>query len=52
MMRAASTGSDPRSEMDEVIDIDGDGDSHQTLSVFECERLLAKLAREMPVLAS
>jgi purine-binding chemotaxis protein CheW len=50
MMRAAGTGNDPRSEMDEVIDIDGD--SHQTLSVFECERLLARLAREMPALAA
>jgi purine-binding chemotaxis protein CheW len=34
--------------MDEVIDIDGDGGNHQTLSVFECDRLLAKLARELP----
>ncbi|MFS2002358.1 chemotaxis protein CheW [Duganella sp. CT11-25] len=52
MMRAAGAGNDPRSEMDEVIDIDGDGGSHQTLSVFECGRLLAKLAHEMPALAA
>ena len=52
MMRAAGSGNDPRSEMDEVIDIDGNDGKHLTLSVFECERLLAKLAREMPALAA
>ena len=52
MMRAPSNGNDPRSEMDEVIDIDGEGGIHQTLSVFECDRLLARLARELPALAA
>jgi purine-binding chemotaxis protein CheW len=38
--------------MDEVIDIEGEGDTHQTLSVFECGRLLERMAREIPALAA
>ncbi|WP_444550980.1 chemotaxis protein CheW [Duganella hordei] len=52
MMRNTSAQGDPRSEMEEVIDIEGDGDNHQTLSVFECGRLLQRLAREIPALAA
>jgi len=52
MMRKPSAQGDPRSEMEEVIDIDGEGGQHQTLSVFESERLLQRLAREMPALAA
>jgi purine-binding chemotaxis protein CheW len=52
MMRNPGVQGDPRSEMEEVIDIDGEGDQHKTLSVFECERLLQRLAREMPALAA
>jgi purine-binding chemotaxis protein CheW len=52
MMRNASAHGDPRCEMEEVIDIDGEGDHHKTLSVFECERLLVRLAREMPAVAA
>jgi purine-binding chemotaxis protein CheW len=52
MMRNPSAQGDPRSEMEEVIDIDGEDDQHKTLSVFECERLLQRLAREMPALAA
>ncbi|MYM93470.1 chemotaxis protein CheW [Duganella vulcania] len=52
MMRNTGAHDDPRSEMDEVIDIEGEGDSHKTLSVFECDRLLQRLAREMPALAA
>ena len=52
MMRNANAHGDPRSEMEEVIDIEGEGDSHKTLSVFECDSLLQRLAREMPALAA
>jgi purine-binding chemotaxis protein CheW len=53
LMRSQDTTEDLRSEMDEVIDIGGDGDSaRQTLSVFECERLLQRLAKEMPAMAA
>jgi len=52
MMRNPGAHGDPRSEMDEVIDIDGEGDAHRTLSVFQCERLLERLAREIPALAA
>lgn len=52
MMRNPSAHGDPRSEMDEVIDIEGEGGAHQTLSVFECERLLERLAKEIPALAA
>jgi purine-binding chemotaxis protein CheW len=53
MMRNTSGNDELRSEMDEVIDIDGaGGDGHQTLSVFECDRLIERLAREMPALAA
>ncbi|WP_296000115.1 chemotaxis protein CheW [Rugamonas sp.] len=49
MMRNNSGPADLRNEMDEVIDIDAEGDkAHQTLCVFECERLLQKLALAMP----
>jgi purine-binding chemotaxis protein CheW len=51
-MRNSSANGDPRAEMDEVIDIEGEGDAHQTLSVFQCERLLERLAREIPALAA
>jgi purine-binding chemotaxis protein CheW len=37
--------------MDEVIDI-GEGDARRTLSVFQCDRLLERLAREIPALAA
>ena len=52
MMRNSSVNDGPRGEMEEVIDIEGEGDSHKTLSVFECDRLLQRLAREMPALAA
>lgn len=52
ILRNPGVQGDPRGEMDEVIDLDGEGDSHKTLSVFECERLLQRLAREMPALAA
>ena len=52
MMRNSSAQGDPRSEMDEVIDIEGEGGSHKTLSVFQCERLLERLAKEIPALAA
>jgi purine-binding chemotaxis protein CheW len=52
MMRNSSTNGDPRAEMDEVIDIEGEGDAHKTLSVFQCDRLLERLAREIPALAA
>ncbi len=52
ILRKPGAQGDPRGEMDEVIDIEGDGDSHKTLSVFECGRLLERLARELPVLAA
>jgi len=51
MMRNAGAQGDPRSEMDEVIDI-GEGDTRRTLSVFQCDRLLERLAREIPALAA
>ncbi|RFP13541.1 MULTISPECIES: chemotaxis protein CheW [unclassified Duganella] len=52
ILRNPGVQGDPRSEMDEVIDIEGEGDSHKTLSVFECDRLLQRLARELPALAA
>lgn len=52
MMRNSSVNDGPRGEMEEVIDIEGEGDGHKTLSVFECDRLLQRLAREMPALAA
>ncbi|MHA4871441.1 chemotaxis protein CheW [Duganella sp. PWIR1] len=52
MMRNPNASGDPRAEMDEVIDIEGEGDTHQTLSVFECGRLLERMAREIPALAA
>ncbi|WP_343732575.1 chemotaxis protein CheW [Duganella sp.] len=52
MMRNPDAHGDPRAEMDEVIDIEVDGDAHRTLSVFQCERLLERLAREIPALAA
>ena len=47
MMRNNSGPPDLRSEMEEVIDIGAEG-AHQTLCVFECDRLLHKLALAMP----
>nr|WP_315393363.1 chemotaxis protein CheW [uncultured Duganella sp.] len=52
MMRNHSVNDGPRGEMDEVIDIEGEGAAHQTLSVFECGRLLQRLALELPALAA
>ncbi|WP_373999825.1 chemotaxis protein CheW [Duganella sp. 1411] len=52
IMRNSSVNDGPRGEMEEVIDIEGEGDGHKTLSVFECDRLLQRLAREMPALAA
>ncbi|TFW27093.1 chemotaxis protein CheW [Duganella callida] len=51
MMRNVNVKGDPRAEMDDVIDI-GEGDEHKTLSVFECDRLIERLAKEMPALAA
>ena len=51
MMRNSNAQGDPRSEMDEVIDI-GEGESRRTLSVFQCDRLLERLAKEIPALAA
>ena len=51
MMRNPDAQGDPRSEMDEVIDI-GEGDARRTLSVFQCDRLLERLAKEIPALAA
>jgi purine-binding chemotaxis protein CheW len=51
MMRNPHAQGDPRSEMDEVIDI-GEGEARRTLSVFQCDRLLQRLAREIPALAA
>ncbi|WP_373925133.1 chemotaxis protein CheW [Duganella sp. sic0402] len=51
MMRNQNAQGDPRSEMDEVIDI-GEGETRKTLSVFQCDRLLERLAGEMPALAA
>ncbi|WP_373996666.1 chemotaxis protein CheW [Duganella sp. 1224] len=51
MMRNPSAQGDPRSEMDEVIDI-GEGDARRTLSVFQCDRLLERLTKEIPALAA
>ncbi|KQQ45087.1 chemotaxis protein CheW [Duganella sp. Leaf126] len=49
------TGADskgPSSDMPDVIDIEGDGASHQTLSVFECDRLLQRLADQLRAAAA
>ncbi|WP_371866469.1 chemotaxis protein CheW [Duganella alba] len=52
MMRNPNSQGDPRSEMDEVINIDGADGAQKTLSVFQCDRLLERLAREIPALAA
>ena len=53
LMRNQDAADDLRSEMSEVIDIDeGPEGSHKTLSVFECERLLERIARELPSCAA
>ncbi|MRW84709.1 chemotaxis protein CheW [Pseudoduganella sp. FT26W] len=52
MMRNPNSQGDPRSEMDEVINIDGTDGAQKTLSVFQCDRLLERLAREIPALAA
>jgi purine-binding chemotaxis protein CheW len=45
--RRQDAGSDPRSEMDDVIDINDSQDGNaRTVSVFECERLLQRLSQE------
>ena len=50
LMRNQQCGGDLRGEMDEVINLPIEGsDAQRTLSVFECERLLARLAQELPV---
>jgi len=52
LMRNPDAADDLRSEMSEVIDIDeGPEGSHKTLSVFECERLLQRITRELPAAA-
>jgi len=51
MMRNPSAQGDPRTEMDEVIDV-GEGESRRTLSVFQCDRLLERLGQEIPALAA
>ena len=52
MMRNPNAQGDPRTEMDEVINIDNDDGSQTTLSVFQCDRLIERLSREMPALAA
>ncbi|MRW91918.1 chemotaxis protein CheW [Duganella sp. FT80W] len=52
MMRNPNAHGDPRAEMDEVINIDGADGAQQTLSVFECNRLLERLTQEIPALAT
>ena len=42
-----SDHSELRNEMQEVIELSGADQSHQTISVFEIERFLERLAREM-----
>jgi purine-binding chemotaxis protein CheW len=51
MMRNPGAQGDPRSEMDEVIDI-GEAETRKTLSVFQCDRLLERLGKEIPALAA
>jgi len=55
IMRGADSNG-PSSDMPDVIDIESDGEGgtqqHQTLSVFECDRLLQRLAQEVPALAA
>jgi purine-binding chemotaxis protein CheW len=51
MMRNPNAQGDPRAEMDEVINI-GEGETRKTLSVFQCDRLLERLASEIPALAA
>lgn len=55
IMRGADSNG-PSSDMPDVIDIESDGEGrtqqHQTLSVFECDRLLQRLAQELPALAA
>lgn len=50
MMRNPNAQGDPRSEMDQVIDIDGE--SRRTLSIFQCDRLLERLGQQLPALAA
>jgi purine-binding chemotaxis protein CheW len=52
MMRNPTAQGDPRSEMDEVINIEAEDKSQKTLSVFQCDRLLERLAHEIPALAA
>ncbi|GGC84805.1 chemotaxis protein CheW [Undibacterium terreum] len=43
-----ASSTDLRSEMEEVVDIIAEDGTRRTLSVFECEAFLQRLAREMP----
>ncbi|MFZ6647979.1 chemotaxis protein CheW [Undibacterium sp. TJN25] len=43
-----SASTDLRGEMEEVIDIVAEDGTRRTLSVFECDAFLQRLAREMP----
>jgi purine-binding chemotaxis protein CheW len=52
IMRNGGGAEGPSADMPDVIDIEGEGDAHQTLSVFECDRLLQRLERELPTLAA
>ena len=56
IMRNGGGDEGPSADMPDVIDIEGDGEGgtqqHQTLSVFECDRLLQRLEKELPVLAA
>lgn len=52
MMRNPNAQGDPRAEMDEVIDIEDADGKRQTLSVFQCDRLLERLAQQIPALAT
>ncbi|CDG83053.1 cheW-like domain protein [Janthinobacterium agaricidamnosum NBRC 102515 = DSM 9628] len=51
LIRNEHSSEDLRGEMDEMIDISTDSKRH-TLSVFQCDRLLQRLSREMPEAAA
>ncbi|MET0320751.1 MAG: chemotaxis protein CheW [Duganella sp.] len=52
IMRSGADGTGPSSDMPDVIDIEGDGADHKTLSVFESDRLLQRLAQELPAISA
>jgi len=56
IMRTGGGDEGPSADMPDVIDIEADGEGgtqqHQTLSVFECDRLLQRLEKELPALAA